>query len=249
MKFSERAHLVTGGGSGIGEAAAKKLAAEGSAVVIADFDDVGGRRVVDEIVSAGGTAAFVKANVADEADVQEMVDFAVETFGRLDGAINNAGVGQHAQRLHETTADGWDRVHSVDLRGVFLCMRAELNHFLAHGGGAIVNLASVSGFQATPGQGSYVAAKHGVVGLTRQAAIEYVKDGIRVNAVAPGVVATPQFRTFPKVDQEMYTAGQPGGRAGEPGEVANALAWLLSDEASFVSGETMFVDLAHMQKS
>jgi NAD(P)-dependent dehydrogenase (short-subunit alcohol dehydrogenase family) len=145
-------------------------------------------------------------------------------------------------------AAAWDRIHSVDLRGLFFGMRAELKHFLGSGGGAIVNTASGAGLKAAPGQGAYVAAKHGVIGLTKQAAIEYVTDGIRVNAVAPGLVATPQFLSYPEDAQKMYSAMQPGGRPAEPIEIANAIAWLLSDEASFVSGETLLVDAAQAQR-
>jgi NAD(P)-dependent dehydrogenase (short-subunit alcohol dehydrogenase family) len=239
---------VTGAGSGIGEATAKTLAADGASVIVADFDTASGERVTQEIEAAGGKAAFVKVNVAEEADAQALVEFAVSTYGRLDGAVNNAGVGQPVQRIHEMDTAAWDRIHSVDLRGVFFCMRAQLVHFLANGGGAIVNTASSAGLKATAGQGAYVAAKHGVVGLTKQAAIEYVGDNIRVNAVAPGLVATPQFRSYPQADQEMYAALQPGGRAAEPQEIANAMAWLLSDEASFVSGETLLIDAALAQK-
>ncbi|WP_167133320.1 SDR family NAD(P)-dependent oxidoreductase [Paramicrobacterium chengjingii] len=248
MRFSDRVFAITGAGSGIGESAAKKLAADGAHVVVADFDAANGERVVAEIADAGGTAAFVKVNVAEEADAVALVDFVVSTFGRLDGAINNAGVGQPVQRIHEMDTAAWDRIHSVDLRGVFLCMRAQLKQFLDSGGGTIVNTASGAGLKAAPGQGSYVAAKHGVIGLTKQAAIEYVTDNIRVNAVAPGLVATPQFRSYPKEDQEMYSAMQPGGRPAEPEEIANAMAWLLSDEASFVSGETLLIDAAQAQK-
>lgn len=248
MRFTGRVYAVTGSGSGIGEAIAKKLAGEGASVVVADLDEEGGRRVVADIEADGGTAAFVRINVAEEDDADALIEFATTTFGRLDGAVNNAGVGQPVQRLHEMDTAAWDRIHSVDLRGVFFCMRAELKHFLANGGGVIVNTASGAGLKAAPGQGSYVAAKHGVIGLTKQAAIEYIGENIRVNAVAPGLVATPQFRSYPQEDQEMYSAMQPGGRPAEPVEIANAMAWLLSDEASFVSGETVLVDAAQAQK-
>jgi NAD(P)-dependent dehydrogenase (short-subunit alcohol dehydrogenase family) len=248
MTFSGKVIIVTGAGSGIGEAAAKKLAADGASVVVADVDTPGATRVVAEIEAAGGIAAFVRVDVSQESDADALVAFAVERFGRLDGAINNAGVGQPVQRLHEMDTSAWDRIHSIDLRGVFFCMRAELSHFLANGGGRIVNTASGAGLKATPGQGAYVAAKHGVIGLTKQAAIEYVTDNIRVNAVAPGLVATPQFRSFPEDAQALYSAMQPGGRPAEPNEIANAMVWLLSDEASFVSGETLLVDAAQAQK-
>ncbi|CAN5167930.1 SDR family oxidoreductase [soil metagenome] len=248
MRFSDKVYVVTGAGSGIGEAAAKKLASEGGKVVVADVDDKGGARVVSEIEAGGGTASFVHIDVSQEGEAEKMVEYAVDTFGRLDGAINNAGVGQPVKKIHEMSTADWDRVHSIDLRGAFLCMRAELVHFLKAGGGAIVNTASGTGLKAAPGQGGYVAAKHGVVGLTKQAAIEYVTDNIRVNAVAPGLVATPQFRSYPEDAQKLYSAMQPGGRPAEPSEIANVMAFLLSDDASFVSGDTILVDAAQAQK-
>jgi NAD(P)-dependent dehydrogenase (short-subunit alcohol dehydrogenase family) len=247
MRFTDKVYAITGAGSGIGEAAAKKVAEGGGSIVVADVDDAGGARVVSEIEAAGGKAAFVHVDVSAEGDADAMIAFAVDTFGRLDGAINNAGVGQPVKKIHEMTVGDWDRIHSIDLRGAFLCMRAEIQYFLSNGGGAIVNTASGTGLKAAPGQGGYVAAKHGVIGLTKQAAIEYVKDGIRVNAVAPGLVATPQFRSYPADAQEMYSALQPGGRPAEPEEIANVMAFLLSDEASFVSGDTILVDAAFMQ--
>jgi NAD(P)-dependent dehydrogenase (short-subunit alcohol dehydrogenase family) len=243
----QRVYIVTGGGAGIGEAAVKRLAVGGAAVVIADVDETAGARVASEVAAIGGRAAFTPVDVSKEADAEAMVRFAVDTYGRLDGAVNNAGTGQPISRLHEVSTETWDHVHSVDLRGVWLCMKAEITYFLTVGGGAIVNTASVAAFRPAPGQGAYTAAKHGVVGLTSQAAIEYVKDGIRVNAVAPGLVGTPQFRSYPEDAQKLYTAIQPGGRPAEPLEIANAMAWLLSDEASFVSGATLLVDAAAMQ--
>ena len=248
MWLTDRAYIVTGAGSGIGEAAAKRVAAEGGRVVVADVDEAGGRRVVDEIKTAGGAAVFAKANVSEEADANGLVTAAIDAFGRLDGAINNAGIGQPVQRLHELDIAAWDRLHGVDLRGVFLCMRAEIRHLLANGGGAIVNTASIAGLTAVEGQGAYVAAKHGVVGLTRQAAMEYVRDNIRVNAVAPGLVATPQFMSFPEKDRAMYEAAQPNGRAARPEEIANVMAWLLSDQASIVSGDVVLADGTAMLK-
>lgn len=248
MRFSNRVYVITGAGSGIGEAAAKKVASEGGSVVVADMDDAAGARVVNEIETAGGTASFVHIDVSDEGDAEKLVKHAVDTYGRLDGAVNNAGVGQPVKKIHEMTTADWDRIHTVDLRGVFFGLRAQIAHFLTVGGGVIVNTASGAGLKAGPGQGAYVAAKHGVVGLTKQAAIEYVTDGIRVTAVAPGLVATPQFHSYPQEAQEMYSQLQPGGRPAEPEEIANVMAFLLSDDASFISGEIVLVDAAQSQK-
>jgi NAD(P)-dependent dehydrogenase (short-subunit alcohol dehydrogenase family) len=246
MAYGNRVFVVTGGGSGIGEAVVRLLASRGASVVIADIND-DARRVEHEVERAGGAAAFVQVDVGNEGDVDAMVEFALSTYGHLDGAVNNAGHGHPVSRLHEIKAGDWDRVHATDLRGVWLCMRAEIRVFLASGSGVIVNTASAAGMKATPGQGAYVAAKHGVVGLTRQAAIEYVKDNIRVNAVAPGLVATPQVMSYPEKERDMWAALQPGGRLAEPEEIAVAIAWLLSDEASFVSGDVLVVDQAGMQ--
>jgi hypothetical protein len=248
LRFTDRVLAVTGGGSGIGEATVRKLTEDGANVVIADVDDAGGKRVAAETNDAGGHAAFVNVDVSREPDADTLVRFALDTFGRFDGAVNNAGVGGPVQRIHQLNTGAWDRVQGIDLRGLFFCMRAELKHFLSSGGGVIVNTASVAGLKAVPGQGAYVAAKHGVIGLTKQAAIEYVTDNIRVNAVAPGAVATPLvFRSRPEDAHEPHSI-QPGGRLAEPVEIANAIAWLLSDEASFVSGETLLVDAALVQK-
>ncbi|MDT5359645.1 MAG: hypothetical protein QOC69_1407 [Mycobacterium sp.] len=249
MRFADRVFAVTGGGAGIGEATVRKLAEDGANVVIADLDDQAGNQLATEVTAASGHAAFVHIDVSEEPDADALVRFALDTFGRFDGAVNNAGVGQRApRRIHELDTGAWDRVHAIDLRGLFFCVRAELTHFLSSGGGVIVNLASAAGLKAEPGLGAYVAAKHGVIGLTKSAAIEYAADNIRVNAVAPGRVATAGLsRSISGDAPKLYAARQPGGRAAQPAEVANAIAWLLSDEASFVSGDTLLVDAALAQ--
>lgn len=248
MDFSGQVVAVTGGGAGIGEATAKRIARANGRVVVAGQTLEKCDRVVDEIVRDGGHAAAFQMDVSVDGDAERMIQFALATFGSFDAAVNNAGVGQPVLRLHETPLDVYDHITSIDLRGTFLCMRAELAHFLSTGKGSIVNVVSTAGLQAMPGQGSYVAAKHGVVGLTRQAAIEYIKDGVRVNAVAPGLVATPAVKNAPREAQELYYSLQPSGRAGEPEEIAEVIAFLASDAASFVTGDVVVADGAYLQK-
>ncbi|PZQ90791.1 MAG: 3-oxoacyl-ACP reductase [Leifsonia xyli] len=242
MSFEGKVALVTGGASGIGEATAKLLAAKGAKVLVADVTDDAGARVVAEIEAAGGTARFVRLDVTDGAASAAAVQLAVDTWGGLHYAANIAGIGHVPSRLHDMEEKTWDLIMNVDLKSVWLCMKAELAHFLENGGGAIVNMASVAGTRATPGQPAYAVAKSGVIALTRQAAIEYATDNIRVNAIAPGVINTPAVAGLPDDVRAMYASGQPGGRIGEPIEVANTVAWLLSDEASFVSGLTHLTD-------
>ncbi|WP_109526617.1 MULTISPECIES: SDR family NAD(P)-dependent oxidoreductase [Nocardia] len=248
MLLKEKVAIVTGAGSGIGAATAKKLAAEGAKVVVADVADDGGRRVVDEIVETGGIATFQHADIANESEVDALVARAVDEYGTLDLAVNNAGFSHPPMRLHEVSTETWDALMSVNLRGTWLCMRAELRHLLEHGGGAIVNMASGAGLKAAATQGVYSASKHGIVGLTRTAAIEYVTDGIRINAVAPGVVATPGIMSLPADVQAAFAALMPSGRMAEPAEIADVVAWLLSDRSTYVSGDTIEVDLAYLQK-
>jgi NAD(P)-dependent dehydrogenase (short-subunit alcohol dehydrogenase family) len=237
--------LVTGGGSGIGRATAVAFAAEGAKVVVADIVVDGGEETVRLIKAAGGEAVFIKTDVTKAAEVEVMVKQAVDTYGRLDCAFNNAGIEGATALTHECTEENWDRVVAVDLKGVWLCMKYEIPQMLPQGGGAIVNTASVAGlvgFQAIP---AYVASKHGVNGLTKTAALEYAKSGIRVNAVCPGVIHTPMVERFFKANpeaSESMSALEPVGRLGKPEEIAAAVVWLCSDAASFVTGLPMAVD-------
>jgi NAD(P)-dependent dehydrogenase (short-subunit alcohol dehydrogenase family) len=244
-RLNGKVALVTGGSSGIGRATAQIFAREGAKVVVADIGVEGGEETVRLIKAAGGEAVFIKSDVAQAADVQAMVKKAVETYGRLDCAFNNAGIEGVVKPTAEYGEADWDRVIGINLKGVWLCMRAELQQMLAQGNGVIVNTASVAGLVGLPGFSAYVAAKHGVAGLTKTAALEYAKAGIRVNAVCPGAIRTPMFergaRDNPGIE-EQAVAAEPVGRMAEPAEVGEAVVWLCSDAASFVTGLPMAVD-------
>lgn len=242
-----RAIIVTGAGGGIGRAASLAFAAAGANVVVSDLDEKGGLETVEQVNAQGGKALFIKTNVSDEGSVANMVEKTVARFGRLDGAFNNAGIAQSHKPLHQISLEEWNRVIAVDLTGVFLCMKYEIEAMLKHGGGAIVNTASVLGVVAMPIAGDYTAAKHGVIGLTKAAAVDYGTKGIRVNSVLPGLIMTPivveALRDPGYAAQfEDIKARHLVGRPGQPSEVAAAAKWLLSDAASFVTGHSMNVD-------
>lgn len=241
-----KAALVTGAGSGIGRATALACAREGARIVVADMAVEGGEETVSMIKSAGGEATFVLVNVTQAAEVEAMVAAAVSAYGRIDCAHNNAGI----EGVFATTADypeaDWDRVMAVNLKGVWLCMKYEIPQMVQQGGGAIVNTASLAGLVGAKRMSAYVASKHGVAGLTKTAALEYAKSGIRVNAVCPGIIHTSMVdRMFlsrrPDLEDRL-AAVEPMGRLGKPEEVAEAVVWLCSDAASFVTGHTMTVD-------
>src|SRR5882672_6810564 len=234
-----RVVIVTGAAGGIGRACAIALAEAGAQLVVTDIVDC------DETVAAirktQSEAAFIKADVGVESDVEELVARSVQMFCRLDGAFNNAGVEQCATPLHELTSAQWERAVRIDLTGVFFCLKHEIRAMLKTGGGAIVNTASALGAVAIPNASEYVSSKHGVVGLTRAAAVEYGARGIRVNAVLPGVIETPMLARAAAdpgvaVYLESLRTRNPAGRFGRPSEVGEAVAWLLSDSASFVMG-------------
>ena len=237
--------LVTGAAMGIGESSARIFAREGAAVVVADVDEAGGRATVATIEAAGGRAAFVRADVSVQSDVEAMVRFAVDTFGGLDCAHNNAGIAAPMAPLAEYPDAGWDRTLAVMLTGVYYCMKAEIPRMLERGGGAIVNTASGVGLVAYAHQAAYTASKHGVIGLTKVAALDYGAQGIRVNAICPGTARTPMVDTAirydPSIDAHLK-ALHPIGRIAEASEIAEAAVWLCTPAASFVLGVALPVD-------
>jgi len=237
--------LVTGASSGIGRATALAFAREGAKVVVADVTVEGGEETVAQVKNAGGEAIFVKTDVSKAVEVEALVAKAVATYGRLDCAHNNAGIAGKAKTIVDDTEDNWDRILAINLKGVWLCMKYEIAHMLKQGGGAIVNTVSGAGLIGVRRGGAYVASKHGVVGLTKTAALEYAKAGIRVNCVCPGPIDTPMLQGIGGSNQvviERMVAAQPGGRLGQPAEIAEAAVWLCSDAASFVTGLPMPVD-------
>jgi NAD(P)-dependent dehydrogenase (short-subunit alcohol dehydrogenase family) len=237
--------LVTGGASGIGRATALTFAREGAKLIIADRHEDGGHQTVHMITEQGGAAIFVQTDVTQVTAVEALISKAVETYGRLDCAHNNAGISGGGRALTaEYPEDTWHQVIAVNLTGVWLCMKYEIVQMLQQGGGAIVNTASVAGLVGLPYASAYVASKHGVVGLTKTAALEYAQQGIRVNCVCPSYIATPMTAPGMQDPERMarMIASEPIGRMGQPEEIAEAVVWLCSDAASFVTGHTMTVD-------
>jgi NAD(P)-dependent dehydrogenase (short-subunit alcohol dehydrogenase family) len=245
LDFTGKVALVTGAASGMGLATAQAFAEAGAAVVLADVRDELLQGETQKLSAAGHKAVAVHCDVRDDAQVEAMVDRAISEFGRLDAAFNNAGVMAHIAPTAESTAEEWDRVIGINLRGVWSCMKYELRQMQRQGSGAIVNNASVGALTGNPGIGAYIASKHGVVGLTRTAALEYVKFGIRVNAVNPGLIDTQIARDVVAGDEEAYAdiaKNVPIARAGRPEEIACAVLWLCSPGASYVVGHALTVD-------
>jgi len=243
--LQKRVVLVTGAGSGIGRACALSFAKDGCTVVVADQDEAQGIQTAKMVETVGGRAQFVRCDIAEANDVKHLVQSTLDRFGRLDVAVNNAGIeGVKASTVDCTPAD-WDRVMAVNLRGTWLCMKYEIPVMIKQGVGAIVNCSSVAGLVGFADSPAYSASKHGVVGLTQSAALECARSHIRINAVCPGVIQTPMIDRYVNGDERIRKSlrdGEPMGRLGNPSEVADAVYWLASDRASFVTGVALPVD-------
>ena len=244
-QFDGKVALVTGGGSGIGRATALAFAKDGAKVIVADISVKGSEETVLFIRETGGDATFVKADVTRPTDVEALIKNAVSIYGRLDCAHNNAGNPGRSTSLVDCTLEEWDAVMNLNLKGTFLCMKYEIKQMLKQGRGAIVNTSSTMGVVAHGKGAAYVTSKHGIIGMTRSAALEHVKDHIRINAICPGNTETPIFddlkRDMPDVFQGLVAA-TPMGRFAQPDEIANAVIWLCSDAASYCTGHAMVVD-------
>lgn len=244
-QFEGKVALVTGAASGIGRASALAFTREGAKTVIADVLVEGGEETVRIIKAAGGDARFVRTDVSNAAEVETLLQKLVETYGRLDYAHNNAGILGTPAPTADCTEEDWDRTIGINLKGIWLCMKHEIPQMLKQGGGAIVNTASVAGLVGIRGLPAYCASKGGIVQLTRTAALEYTKAGIRVNAICPGGIRTPMLERLladrPEAEASVIAA-EPIGRMGKPEEIAEAVVWLCSDAASFVTGHAMVVD-------
>lgn len=247
--LKDKCVLVTGGAAGIGRATAIAFAAEGAKVVVSDIDESGGQKTARSVEKQGGSAVYVPADVSSSVDVANLLSSTLSTFGKIDCAVNNAGIEGRITPFAQQTDDNFDDIINVNLKGTFLCMREEISEMVKTGGGAIVNLSSIAGLIGFSGLSPYVASKHGVIGLTKNAALEYAASGIRVNAVCPGGVDTRMLDSLAEqatdgaqTSRQMMTPLHPMGRIGTPEEVAELIVWLCSPRASFITGTAIPID-------
>jgi NAD(P)-dependent dehydrogenase (short-subunit alcohol dehydrogenase family) len=250
MNFKGKVAVVTGASSGIGKSVSELYAREGAAVVLSDINQELGEKTTEEIRKAGGEATFVRADVSKPTDCENMVKAAMDKYGRLDFACNNAGIGGDQNPTAEYSTEAWEKVIAINLSGVFYCMKYEIPAMLKSGGGSVINMASILGQVGFAGAAGYVAAKHGVLGLTKTAAIEYAPQGIRVNVVGPGFISTPLIKESEENPEanDMLVSLHPIGRLGRPEEVAELVIWLSSDKASFVTGAYYPVDGGYLTR-
>jgi len=241
--FENKVVIITGGSFGIGRAAAIAFAKRGANVIIADWTE--NQETLDLIKSLSADSIFIKCDISSEADVKGMIEKTISKYGRFDYAFNNAGIEGLSAPTHECTHENWDRTIGINLKGTWLCMKYEISQMLKQGKGAIVNNASIAGLVGFQNIPAYVASKHGVIGLTKNAALEYAKLGIRVNVVCPGVIKTPMIDRFTGKSKEVekqFENMEPVGRLGQPEEVAETVVWLCSDASSFITGDAIPVD-------
>lgn len=243
--FENKVAFVTGAATGIGRATALAFAKSGAKVAVVDLNIEEGEHTTQLIKDAGGHALFIQCNVADKDHVRNAIGKTIAQLGGLDFAFNNAGIEGEVAPTADCTEDNWERVLSINLKGVWLCMKYQIPQMLKQGHGSIINCSSIAGLIGFPGIPAYVASKHGVLGLTKNAALEYAKSNIRVNAICPGVIQTPMIDRFTQNDEQtkaQMAASEPVGRMGQPEEVASAALWLSSDQSSFVTGHSLVVD-------
>lgn len=244
-QFKKKVLIVTGASSGIGKATALAFAQAGGQVAVVDVLEKEGLNTAKMIEKAGGKAQFIKCDVSKEDDVKKMISQTIKTFGQIDYAFNNAGIEGQTAPTAESSMENWNRVIDINLKGVWLCMKYELIQMLKQGHGGIINCSSIAGLVAFEGIPAYVASKHGVLGLTKTAAMEYAKSNIRINAICPGVIKTPMIDRFIKGDKDFEKGlleGEPVGRMGRPEEIASAVLFLCSEGSSFVTGHPLVVD-------
>lgn len=240
--YQNKVVIVTGAGSGIGKVTAQAFAKEGASVIVTDINEDGGEKTVTAIKNCAGIATFYKCDVSIENQVKNLIDFTLSTYGRLDCAYNNAGIEEASSSTVDCKNEEWDKIINTNLKGVWLCMKYEIPAMIKNGGGSIVNCSSIAGLVGFPNAPAYVASKHGVVGLTEAAALEYAKLNVRINSICPGPIKTEMLDRLPKGMEKELTDKDPMGRLGKPEEIAEGVLWMCSDKASYLTGQSIPID-------